>query len=82
MSLLVAAAVFGQGVQTGTLAGTVTGPDGAGLPGVTVTVSSPALMGERGCVREMVRIAHENGFYWGGHFTRLDGMHFEVAKLQ
>jgi hypothetical protein len=43
---------------------------------------TPALMGERGCVREMVRIAHENGFYWGGHFTRLDGMHFEVAKLQ
>jgi hypothetical protein len=43
---------------------------------------SPALMGERGCVREMVSVAHENGFYWGGHFTRLDGMHFEVAKLQ
>jgi Putative peptidoglycan binding domain/D-alanyl-D-alanine carboxypeptidase len=25
--------------------------------------------------------ADEFGFYWGGHFTRRDGMHFEVAKL-
>ena len=39
--------VFGQGVQTATLEGTVTGPDGNPLPGVTVTVKSPALMGER-----------------------------------
>lgn len=41
----------------------------------------PALKGTEGSVREMVRIAHEHGFYWGGHFTRLDGMHFEIAKL-
>jgi hypothetical protein len=39
--------VFGQGVQTATLEGNVTGPDGNPLPGVTVTVKSPALMGER-----------------------------------
>src|SRR5213596_1241950 len=39
--------VFGQGVQTATLAGTVTGPDGNPLPGVTITAKSPALMGER-----------------------------------
>jgi len=42
----------------------------------------PARVGQRGCVREMVALAHEHGFFWGGHFTRLDGMHFEVAKLQ
>jgi peptidoglycan hydrolase-like protein with peptidoglycan-binding domain len=42
----------------------------------------PALVGETGCVRELVRIAHQWGFYWGGHFTRLDGMHFEVAFLK
>jgi peptidoglycan hydrolase-like protein with peptidoglycan-binding domain len=39
----------------------------------------PALMGDRGCIRELVAIGHENGFYWGGHFTTKDGMHFEVA---
>jgi hypothetical protein len=42
----------------------------------------PALVGRKGSVRELVPIAHENGFYWGGHFSRLDGMHFEIAKLK
>lgn len=41
----------------------------------------PALVGQKGCVRELISIANENGFYWGGHFDRLDGMHFEVAKI-
>lgn len=39
----------------------------------------PAMMGDRGCIRELVAIANANGFYWGGHFTTMDGMHFEVA---
>ncbi len=39
----------------------------------------PAMMGDRGCIRELVEIAHANGFFWGGHFTTIDGMHFEVA---
>jgi hypothetical protein len=42
----------------------------------------PALVGRKGSVRELVKIANENGFYWGGHFTRLDGMHFEIAKIK
>lgn len=41
----------------------------------------PALLGDKGCVRELVPIANAHGFYWGGHFSILDGMHFEVAKL-
>jgi hypothetical protein len=41
----------------------------------------PALVGQKGAVRELVTIAHANGFYWGGHFSRQDGMHFEVAQL-
>ena len=41
----------------------------------------PAMIGEKGCVRELVPIANECGFYWGGHFTRKDGMHFEIAKI-
>jgi peptidoglycan hydrolase-like protein with peptidoglycan-binding domain len=42
----------------------------------------PALRGEKGSVRELVPIAHDHGFYWGGHFSRSDGMHFEVARVQ
>ena len=41
----------------------------------------PALVGKEGSVRKLVEIAHSNGFYWGGHFGRLDGMHFEIAKI-
>jgi hypothetical protein len=41
----------------------------------------PALVGQKGTVRELVQIANDNGFYWGGHFKRLDGMHFEVAQV-
>lgn len=42
----------------------------------------PALKGIHGSVRELVNIAHDNGFYWGGHFrSRLDGMHWEAYKI-
>jgi len=41
----------------------------------------PALKGRRGCVRELVSLANEHGFYWGGHYShRPDGMHFELAE--
>jgi peptidoglycan hydrolase-like protein with peptidoglycan-binding domain len=41
----------------------------------------PALRGASGSVRELVPRAHQFGFYWGGHFSRRDGMHFEVARV-
>jgi hypothetical protein len=42
--------------------------------------AQPALPGRKGCVFELVPTAHQFGFYWGGHFSRRDGMHFEIAK--
>lgn len=39
----------------------------------------PASEGEEGSVRELVPIAEEHGFAWGGYFTRRDGMHFEFV---
>ena len=43
----------------------------------------PPLLGEPGCVRELVEIANEWGFFWGGHFKgRPDGMHFEIAIVR
>ncbi len=42
----------------------------------------PALVGRKGSVRELVPLANDYGFFWGGHFSkRPDGMHFECAKL-
>lgn len=42
----------------------------------------PALVGQKGCVRELVEIATQHGFAWGGWFsTRPDGMHFELYKI-
>lgn len=42
----------------------------------------PALKGRKGSVRELVTIANEQGWYWGGHFSRSDGMHFELAEVR
>ena len=42
----------------------------------------PALKGSQGSVRELVEIAYDHGFYWGGWFpNRLDGMHFEAYAV-
>lgn len=43
----------------------------------------PALVGRKGSVRELVKVANDNGFWWGGHFSkRKDGMHFEVSEVR
>lgn len=43
---------------------------------------SPAPLGAKGSLLELVQIANAHGFYWGGHFSsRKDGMHFELAQL-
>lgn len=42
----------------------------------------PPIVGKKGSVRALVPLANQHGFYWGGHFnSRLDGMHFEVARI-
>jgi hypothetical protein len=40
----------------------------------------PARAGDRGSVVELVPLAREHGFFWGGDFSRPDGMHFELAR--
>lgn len=43
--------------------------------------AQPALKGAEGSVRELVALANQHGFYWGGHYPRRpDGMHFEYAR--
>jgi len=44
--------------------------------------AEPVYPGQKGCVFDLVPLAHEHGFYWGGHFrNRRDGMHFEIAEI-
>ncbi|HKB78737.1 MAG TPA: TonB-dependent receptor [Thermoanaerobaculia bacterium] len=75
--------VFGQGVQSSTLEGKVLGPDGAGLPGVTITVSSPALMGERTAVTEATGSYVVRGLPPGNYTVRfaLEGMQTIERKM-
>lgn len=40
----------------------------------------PALPWEEGSVVELARVAGDCGFYWGGHFSRMDGMHLELSQ--
>ena len=49
---LSAAVASAQGVQTGTLRGTVVDQQNLPLPGVTVTISSPSLQGQRTGITE------------------------------
>ena len=48
--LMLGSASAGQGVQTGTIHGTVTDQQNLAMPGVAVTVTSPALLGDREAV--------------------------------
>lgn len=43
--------------------------------------AEPATESTQGCVYPLVKIAAQHGFFWGGHFSKKDGMHFEIAKL-
>jgi hypothetical protein len=68
---------FAQGAQTGTITGTVQSADGLSLPGVTVTVTSPALQGMRTAVTDV------NGVYIlkglpPGHYT----VNFEISSFR
>src|ERR1051325_7969050 len=78
--LLITTALFGQATNS-TLVGTVTN-DGKPLPGVTVTVSSPALLG----TRDTVTVANGDYFFAGlppGNYSvtfELEGMQTVTHK--
>lgn len=43
--------------------------------------AEPARRGMKGCLYDLVPIANQHKFFWGGHYkTRRDGMHFEFVS--
>lgn len=42
----------------------------------------PAALGQTGCVRELVGLAEQHGFAWGGDWHTPDGMHFECFEVR
>lgn len=44
--------------------------------------ASPAKLGEPGCLLELVPIAEQHGFVWGGDWKHQDPMHFEVGVIE
>jgi hypothetical protein len=53
LSAMLGGQAVAQGMQTGNLSGTVTSADELTLPGATVTVTSPVLIGERSTVTDV-----------------------------
>ena len=43
----------------------------------------PALLGQKGCVRELAEFCYDFGIFWGGAYQhcQLDGMHWEIFKI-
>lgn len=42
--------------------------------------AEPARRGMKGCLYDLVPIANQHNFFWGGHYkNRRDGMHFEYV---
>src|SRR6185503_9994554 len=80
--LAVASLASAQGVQTGTVTGTVQSADGLSLPGVTVTASSPALQGQRSTVTDLNGVFFIRGLPSGTYTITFEIPSFRPAKKE
>jgi Carboxypeptidase regulatory-like domain/TonB-dependent Receptor Plug Domain len=71
-----------QGVQTGTLTGSVQSADGLSLPGVTVTASSPALQGLRTAVTDVNGVYIMRGLPPGRYTVAFELSSFKPASKE
>jgi hypothetical protein len=69
-----------QGVQTGTVTGTVQSADGLSLPGVTVTASSVALQGQRTATTDVNGVYFIKGLPPGTYTVTFEITSFKPAK--
>ncbi len=82
--LTLSTTAWAQGTQTGTLSGTVIDQGGLVLPGVTVTVTSPALQGARSTVTDGNGVYTLRGLPSGEYAVRfeLSGLRTVEARQQ
>ena len=82
LAVLIAAAslAHAQGVQTGTITGTIQSPDGLPLPGVTVTTASPALQGQRTAFSDVNGVYFIRGLAPGNYTITFELASFRTAK--
>src|SRR5262245_11377838 len=79
-TLLCAIPAGAQGLQTAVLTGAATSADGVALPGVTVTASSPALLGERFEVTDVNGVYSIKGLPAGTYSVTFDLANFKPAR--
>ena len=78
--LLCAIPAGAQGVQTAALTGAATSADGVALPGVTVTASSPALLGDRSEVTDVNGVYSIKGLPAGTYTVTFELTNFQPAR--
>jgi hypothetical protein len=71
-----------QGVQTGTITGTVKSSDGLSLPGTTVTAQSPALQGLRTAVTDVNGVYVIKGLPPGAYTVKFEIANFKPATKE
>src|SRR4051794_17783004 len=71
-----------QGVQTGTVSGTVRSSDRLPLPGVTVVATSPALQGTREAVSDANGVYYLQGLAAGTYRVAFDLSGFQSAARE
>jgi hypothetical protein len=71
-----------QGVQTGTITGTVRSADGLSLPGATVTASSPVLQGQRTATTDLNGVYFIKGLPAGTYTVSFDMPSFKTVARE
>ena len=71
-----------QGLQTAVLTGAATSADGVALPGVTVTASSPALLGDRSEATDVNGVYSIKGLPAGTYSVTFDLANFKSARRE
>src|SRR5262245_4770967 len=81
MAFVTATSAAAQGTQTGVVTGKVQSGDGFTLPGVTVSVTSPALQGERSTVTDVNGVYLVRGLPPGVYTVRFALESFQSASM-